>query len=102
MSPARPRAEPCRYLERGTSTSIGSVKPREKQKAEIVKAEMETFRQIHLPAAAGASLRVSSSVADIRLTIFLPDTAPEIIRQPERLDCTKTIRLPATPDACAV
>ena len=27
----------------------------------------------HLPAAAGASLRVSSSVADIRLTIFMPD-----------------------------
>jgi len=34
---------------------------------------METFRQIHLPAAAGASLRVSSSVADIRFTIFMPD-----------------------------
>ena len=54
----------------------------------------------HLPAAAGASLRVSSSVADIRLTIFLPDPRV-IIRQPERLECTKTIRLPATPDACA-
>jgi hypothetical protein len=34
---------------------------------------MEMFRQIHLPAAAGASLRVSSSVADIRFTIFMPD-----------------------------
>jgi hypothetical protein len=38
--------------------SVGSVKPREKQKAEIMKVEMKTFRQIHLPAAAGASLRV--------------------------------------------
>jgi hypothetical protein len=34
----------------------------------------------HLPAAAGASLRVSSSVADIRLTIFLPD--PRVNRSP--------------------
>jgi hypothetical protein len=36
----------------------------------------------HLPAAAGASLRVT----------FMPDPAPEIIRQPERMECTKTIR----------
>ena len=38
----------------------------------------------HLPAAAGASLRVS----------FMPDTAPEIIRQPKRLECAKNIRTP--------
>ena len=47
----------------------------------------KVFNQNHLPAVAGASLRVSSSVADNRLTIFMPDTAPEIIRQPERLEC---------------
>jgi hypothetical protein len=52
---------------------------------------MKTFRQIHLPAAAGASLRVSFSVADIssRLTPRL-----KIIRQPERLECAKNIRIP--------
>ena len=51
-----------------SSASVGSVKPQ--GTTEIVEAEMETFRQNHLPAAAGASLRVSSSVADIcfRLT----------------------------------
>jgi hypothetical protein len=45
----------------------------------------------HLPAAAGASLRVS----------FMPDPAPEIIRQRKRLECAKNIRLPAASNACA-
>jgi len=34
--------------------------------------------------------------------VSMPDTAPEIIRQPERLECVNDIRQPATFDACAV
>ena len=60
----RARAEPCRYLVRGTSTSGGSVTP-------------------------GCLLFPSEERSD---EVSMPDPAPKTIRQPERLECAKDIR----------
>jgi hypothetical protein len=60
----RAQAEPCRYLVRGTSTSVGSVTP-------------------------GCLLFPSEERSD---EVSLPDTAPKTIRQPERLECANDVQ----------
>ena len=60
----RARAEPCRCLVRGTSTSVGSVTP-------------------------GCLLFPSEERSD---EVSMPDTALKIIRQPERLECANDVQ----------
>jgi len=60
----RAQAEPCRYLVRGTSTSVGSVTP-------------------------GCLLFPSEERSD---EVSMPDTALKIIRQPERLECANDVQ----------
>jgi hypothetical protein len=52
------------------------------------------------PGGSRGELARSTAVADVRLTIFCL-TRASIVRQIERLECTKNIRQPMTFDACA-
>ena len=103
----RARAEPCRQLARRERVRRSRLSPTKRKcrlgeatgkilKAETLKSKKSNrtcnggssfdflSEANHLPAAAGASLRVS----------FMPDPAPEIIRQPERLECANDIQTP--------
>ena len=92
----RARAEPGRHLAVRSIASVGSVKPGLLLPGR--RRSLATFPKPKRRAGSATTVRPREERSDER---SMPVPAPKIVGQPEWLECTKNVRLPATQNACA-